>query len=416
MKKTKNKLLTICFLFALVTCNKKYDEPPVNNFPEGTIKTISDLKNEYTGTPFNIASNYIITGIITTEETNGNFYKEAFLQDNSGGIKLKLKNSGGLYIGDSIKINIQGLTLSDYGEMIQIEEVDVDQNVLKIATQKNINPYVVSINNLNMIEDPCKLIQINNVEFSDTNNTYSDGISLITGENELTDCNENVIAIRTSGYANFANNSIASGNGVVTGIFTKFGTEKQLLIRDINEVQLNSQRCNGTGGGGTGNNDLILENDFSSNNISDNGWTQHDVNGGQPWTTSDQGSTGNFYAKATNTSSKIECETWLISPEFSLVSSLNNPILSFRTATFNQNSDLEVKISTNYNGTDSPNTATWTLLNHEFSMGGWSWVNSGNISLSTFLSNQNVYLAFVYKGTNSEYTTWEVDNIVIEDQ
>jgi hypothetical protein len=99
-----------------------------------------------------------------------------------------------------------------------------------------------------------------------------------------------------------------------------------------------------------------------------------------------------------------------------LPSSLNNPILSFRTATFNQNSDLEVKISTNYNGTDSPNTATWTLLNHEFSTGGWSWANSGNISLSTFLSNQNVYLAFVYKGTNSEYTTWEVDNIVIEDQ
>jgi hypothetical protein len=56
------------------------------------------------------------------------------------------------------------------------------------------------------------------------------------------------------------------------------------------------------------------------------------------------------------------------------------------------------------------------LLNHEFSTGGWSWVNSGDISLSTFLSNQNVYLAFVYSGTNSEYTTWEVDNIVIEDQ
>lgn len=427
MKKTKNILLTICFLFALVTCNKKYDEPPVNNFPEGTIKTISDLKNEYTGTPFNIASNYIITGIITTEETNGNFYKEAFLQDNSGGIKLKLKNSGGLYIGDSIKINIQGLTLSDYGEMIQIEEVDVDQNVLKIATQKNINPYVVSINNLNMIEDPCKLIQINNVEFSDTNNTYSDGISLITGENELTDCNENVIAIRTSGYANFANNSIASGNGVVTGIFTKFGTEKQLLIRDINEVQLNSQRCNGTGGGGTGsggtgggvgsvvpvtsfNVDFQGFNDYDDIEI--DGWINFKESGSRLWQAREFDN--NLYAQITAyNSSDISNKSWLITPPIDFDINTNE-VLQFKSAiAYYEHDSFSLYYSSNFDGSNVLN-ATWTEITG-FDIAGPSanyvFVNSGPIDLSSYTGIG--YIAFKYEGEagSSETTTFILDDI-----
>ena len=419
MKKTINILLSVCFLYIIVNCNKKYDEPPVNEFPEGVLISISDLKDLYDGNTITIENNYVITGVITSEETNGNFYKESFLQDQSAGINLKLNNAGGLYIGDSVKIHVQGLTLSDYGDMIQIQDLDIEQNVLKIATEKTIVPYNVTINNLNMIKDPCKLIQISNVEFTDTNSSYADGISLTTGENEISDCNGNSITLRTSGYANFANNRLASGNGNIIGIFTKFGDEKQLLIRDINEVQLNNQRCDGSGGGGTGggNNDIILENDFSSNNILDNGWTQYDLNGGVSWTTSDLGSTGNYYAKATNTASEIECEAWLISPSFDLPSSLNNPILSFRTATHSQNSDFKVKISVDYDGTSNPsNQGDWTELNPNLSQGNFfTWESSGDILLSTYINSGNVHLAFVYKGTNSDYTTWEVDNIIIED-
>ena len=423
MRKIGNILLIVCILLIIVNCNKKYDEPPANEFPEGVLINIRDLKDEYDGNAKIINYNYIITGVITTEETNGNFYKEAFLQDNSAAIKVKLVNAGGLYIGDSIKVSVQGLTISAYGEMIQLENVDIDKNVLKIATEKTIVPYNVTINNLNMINDPCKLIQLNDVEFTDTNSTYADGNNLTTGENEITDCNGNKISLRTSGYANFSNYNLATGNGTIVGIFTKFGNEKQLLIRDINEVQLNNQRCDGTsgsgtGGGGTGggNSDIILENDFSSNNISDNGWSQYDVGGGISWTTSDQGSTGNYYAKATNTSDQIECEAWLISPSFDLPSSLNNPILSFRNATLFENSDLEVKISTDYNGSESPINGTWIDLTYELSTGGWTWVSSGDISLSTFINSVNVYLAFVYKGTRSDYTSWEVDNVIVENQ
>ena len=58
----------------------------------------------------------------------------------------------------------------------------------------------------------------------------------------------------------------------------------------------------------------------------------------------------------------------------------------------------------------------WTDLNHEFSTVGWLRVSSGDISLSTFINSDNVLLAFLYKGTSSDYTTWEVDNVIVESQ
>ena len=130
MRKIKNTIKIFFIICLFYSCNKTYDNPPINEVPIGNIISISDLKDMFTGSATVIDSNYSIFGNITCEETNGNFYKEVFMQDLSGAIKLKLKASGGLYIGDSIRINIQGITMSEYGELIQLENVDVDQQVV----------------------------------------------------------------------------------------------------------------------------------------------------------------------------------------------------------------------------------------------------------------------------------------------
>ena len=432
MKKTINILLSVCFLYTTVNCNKKYDEPPVNEFPEGVLINISDLKDLYNGNTITIENNYVITGVITTEETNGNFYKESFLQDQSAGINIKLNNAGGLYIGDSVKIHVQGLTLSDYGDMIQIQDLDIEQNVLKIATEKIIVPYNVTINNLNMIKDPCKLIQLNNIEFTDTNSSYADGISLTTGENEISDCNGNTITLRTSGYANFANNRLASGNGNIIGIFTKFGDEKQLLIRDINEVQLNNQRCDGTGGGGTGGGgtggggtggggtgDVILTKDFDDLSINSGGWNNVITIGDTSWQATEL--FGDKFAKITNFSAgnNSESECWLVSPAIDLSNS-STPTLSFETIMKFAGDPLTLLISDNYDGSSNPtNQGTWNDITNDAiwdsDNSDWGdWIPSGDISLSNY-STSAVYIAFKYSGTSSDGSTWEVDDIIIED-
>ena len=133
MKKIQNLLLVLSITLFYFSCNKKYDDPPVNEVPIGNIISISDLKDMFTGSLTTIDSNYSIFGNITSEETNGNFYKEVYMQDLSGAIKLKLKSSGGLYIGDSVRINIQNVSMSEYGDLIQLENIDVDLQVVKLS-------------------------------------------------------------------------------------------------------------------------------------------------------------------------------------------------------------------------------------------------------------------------------------------
>ena len=105
----------------------------------------------FNGSLTTINSDYSIYGNVTCEETNGNFYKEAYMQDLSGAIKLKLDASGGLYIGDSIRVKtLNGVTMSEYGDLIQLENIGVDEQMIKIATDKFVSPYVTTINQLNI--------------------------------------------------------------------------------------------------------------------------------------------------------------------------------------------------------------------------------------------------------------------------
>ncbi len=104
-------------------------------------------------------------------------------------------------------------------------------------------------------------------------------------------------------------------------------------------------------------------------------------------------------------------EDWLISPALNLNNYINE-VISFQNAKNYTGNDLELKVSTDYDGGPDPNTATWTNLNFTFSPGGFLWTNSGDVDLSG-LTGSAVYVAFYFTSTDTESATWEVDDIVI---
>ena len=395
MKKVKNTIKIFFTIYLLYSCNKTYDNPA----------TVID-------------SNYSIFGNITCEETNGNFYKEVFMQDLSGAIKLKLKASGGLYIGDSIRINIQGITMSEYGELIQLENVDVDQQVVKIATERFITPYEATIPQLSLSEDQSRLVKLNDVEFSEMGMTYADAVNLSTGSRLLSDCNGNTVSVRTSGYANFADDTLPYGNGSIVGIFTIYNSEKQFVIRDINEVMLDSSRCN-AGGGGTGGSGDYLYKDFDDGSLTSGGWKTF-WSGTNPNIGEWEILFGTI-AKASNysNSNNYACESWLVSPNIDL-SSATSPYLVFDNVTRYGGPQLELFISSNYDGVSNPDVqGTWFNLtnyvpNWDTDNFDWTLVPSGNTDLSQFIA-PSVAIAYKYTGTNSDGATWEVDNIIIRE-
>ena len=407
MRTIKQLLFFSAILSSLIACKKKYDEPPENQLPIGNIITIAELKDMYNGSGSNleITEDYSIYAIVTTEETNGNFYKEAFIQDASGAIKLSFSSACGLYIGDSIRLNINGTVLNDYGSLIQVDQIDPYTNVVKIATEKFIEPEPFTLQQLNTTTHQSKLIKIDNVEFSgsDIGMTYADGVNLTTTNRNLTDCDGNTILVRTSGYANFAKDTIPNGNGSIIGIMSIYNSDIQLYIRDINEVDFSGERC--TGGV------PILSKNFDDEDVLSGGWTMENVSGSINWTTStDYVEYGIAYGKITNEQQQLSCETWLISPSVDL-SSTTNPKLSFYNTTFSANSTLEVLISNNYSGGD-PTLATWATLSPTYSSGAWDWVSSGDIDISNFTQN-DTHIGFKFNGNSTDQFTWEIDEITI---
>ena len=138
-----------------------------------------------------------------------------------------------------------------------------------------------------------------------------------------------------------------------------------------------------------------------------NGWTFVDVEGEMSWDVASY--QGNHYAYANGYQHGANID-WCISPAFNL-DDIDNPVLSFRTAKNYTGNDLEVYFSNNYNGSD-PTTATWTTLECNLSTGGWNWVESGDIDLSSF-NGTNCYIGFKYTCEESQAAGWEVDDIML---
>jgi hypothetical protein len=120
------------------------------------------------------------------------------------------------------------------------------QYIKIISENEPVTPLFVSYKNLGDSLQG-RLIQINSVEFSaaDTGQTYADKKNKLGISRSLKFCTGGTIYLRTSGYADFAGAKTQSGNGIVIGVYSVFNTEKQLLLRDTNDILLTGKRCTG---------------------------------------------------------------------------------------------------------------------------------------------------------------------------
>ncbi|MBO4633898.1 MAG: OB-fold nucleic acid binding domain-containing protein [Bacteroidales bacterium] len=129
-----------------------------------TFTTIADLKAMYKNKPLVLSGNVWVKGQVTSEDRSGNIYKEIYIQDETGGIDLKLGKTS-LYSeysrGQWLYVKCDGLTLGAYKGMPQLGfEADdtttneyetsyidlqayIDQHVFKGLKDKALAPEVV---------------------------------------------------------------------------------------------------------------------------------------------------------------------------------------------------------------------------------------------------------------------------------
>ncbi len=392
-------------IISLISCSKEYKDPTVKTVPVGTVMTIEQVRALYVpGEIVRVNQDISVYGVVTADETNGNLYKESYMQDVTGALYLRFTSTSGLYIGDSIRVNLKGAKIYKYNQMLQIDSLHADNNVVIIKTQQYRTPEIVTIASLNANKEfyQGKLIQLDGVHFKQRNKgrTYADGVNQVDLSWGIQNISGDTMDVRTSGYANFAKDTLPNGHGSFIGIVAQYNTGLQLIIRNPNELTLNGVVP------------IVAVKDFNDASITSGGWTTQVVTGTANWVI---GTIGGSYAQIQNyvAPSNFASEAWLISPSNNF-SSGTSPSLEFRNAWKYTGTPLKLMISTDYDGTSAPSTATWTDISSmaTWSIGSFVWANSGTIDLSAYMQPK-VYIAFKYTGSNTDGSTWEIDDIKI---
>ena len=393
-------LLTI--LLIVLSCSREPVPPPE---PVIDYITIEQLREMYEDGISQVDTNVYIQGIITLTPELGNLPSfVAYIQDTTAGICLTVSGTNTFSRDSEVKILCRGVSFTDYNGLLQFGDISIaDRSTVISLTPAPLEPEVVTIASLLSGEHQAEYIRIEDVQFEDPG-TWS-------GENIITDCTDE-LEVYTRSDATFSSETLPTGNGYIAGVASNY-TGVQLLVRDETENDMTGNRCGSAGM-------IYLSEDFSTLVLYDDvstlaGWLTYPQEGTKTWY-GNTVSTRKWVQATAYNSGQASVITWMTAPVIDLRMA-TSPYLTFDSADgYDNGATLRLYISTDYTGSSTPWTSTWTELNFTLPVStasGYSqFVSSGEIDLSPWNGNQ-VWIAWVYDGGTDRTTTWEVDNVIV---
>lgn len=256
--------------------NKAYGNQEI---AETNVITIGSLKEKYesvinasTNSYEQITEDVQIKGRVVGNDIGGNIYNEVSIDDGTGAILICI-SQGGLFsylpVGQEIVVDLKGLYIGGYGKQAEIgmpytnakgnSYVSRMSRVLwnkhfKLTGVADASKVVAEEFDLSkrtkeeyFTANNGKLMTIKNVEF-----TNADGKTTFAPSEEKDAANSvnrglsqngkpiatSSIVVRTSSYADFAAKQLPTGKLNITGVFTRYRTTWQILIRDERDIQL----------------------------------------------------------------------------------------------------------------------------------------------------------------------------------
>ena len=395
--------MLLALLGVLFTSCKKdhYDEPPIQDLPVGQVYTIDQILALESGFVFNEDAS--VYGIITADEVSGNLYKAAFMQDPETGkaIELYLNATSGVRIGDRVRIYLKGVTYALYNGLPQLSNFEPDGHIIIEANNQPIQPLETTIAEIcNGNIAPGSLVKLSSVMFTEKN-TFADPTTY--GNRTLVDPVDysKTVIVRTSNYANFANDSLPQGTGNMVAIASLYNSTWQLLIRSARELDFSGYHPTG---------ELPYYQDFAS---SFGTYDTCNVFGQQAWAIDYETAKMTGYVGNTNYAN----EDWLISSRFSLENISAACVTMTYVARFfsNINNDITVLVSSDYISGNDPNSASWTSVPFAWSESqDWYTFATTTADLSQFVG-QKVNLAVRYLSTDVKAGTLEIKSILIQE-
>ena len=415
-----------------------------------TLRTINEVKQDWftSRQAKQVNQNIVVKGYVTSSDATGNFFREFYMQDAienaTSGIKVVLNQTNShnqFNIGREVYIRLKGLyigetrsgdndaTIGGFVENGGTELEAISENQIKKFNhilRSNKSEEIIPLNvKFSAIGDQHlgMLVKINNVFFDENlaGKTYFDPTRSFDTDRLMKSCEGfdfTEFELATSSFANFGGSALPSGGGSIKAIVTKnYSRQLRLALNSVDDVDMNGDKCT-----------LLNINDFTeifkedfeatSGNINITDWTNFNQEGtrlfrsySDRYSSSRATSIGSFRSNDTNTIS------WLITPEIDLDNTANE-FLTFETSnSFADGSELEVLISTNWDGnTANLETATWETLPANIVSDSESfrnWVSSGLVELTNYSGKIRIAFKYTGSGDRSKDGTYEIDNVIV---
>ncbi|MGE0090679.1 MAG: DUF5689 domain-containing protein [Bacteroidales bacterium] len=267
MKKFRKYSTFLTIIVAIVTLlfscvDDDYDTPPITQKPIGNVYTIAQIKDSIASvSTYTFNQDASVYATVTMDNETDNSYKTFFIQDNTAAIAVFQNPSGGVYIGDSVRIYLKDLMIMKYNELFQINNtvgtgINIETNLIKQGVNNKRAPELATIEQIasNKSYYQGRLVKIENVQFVDTDTAKTYAISSTTPPTNVSlyiqNANDNQLIVRTSGYSTFADTKVPNGSGSIIAIVGQYNNDIQLVIRKASEVVMENERFE-LGGGGT---------------------------------------------------------------------------------------------------------------------------------------------------------------------
>ena len=366
----KYKHLFIIAIFAALLmqgCDLEQDVAPSPTFLGYANTTIAELlamheigsEDSYDSIP--MGSNIVICGYVTTSDEWGNNYKYINIEDETGGIQIKIDNKA-LYhkysVGQRVYVKCDGLVLGDYRKLPQLglwangqmQPIPNFKTYLYIfpdgSPMGGHNPIemtsIPSANDIPSTMYNCRVRLIDATFVEGGIATFSEAGAATSREIKMADGSS--IVLRTSNYAKFGSEILPTGTGNITGILTRYNNTVQIVINNP-DIDLENFTV-----------PEVRQTIFSVNyaNAFNEGWFQTGT--GNPWEVMVNSNFSGFVNNPTNGQ-----DNWLISPAIDL-SNVESPELNFthRSPQGFNNAKMKVYYTPSYTG--DVNTTLWFEL------------------------------------------------------
>ncbi|MBP5257790.1 MAG: hypothetical protein J6Z41_03510 [Prevotella sp.] len=279
----KIKILTRAFIYTLIgmtltSCiGDSYADPEDNgvspfgnnDLQETNVITVAQLKNQFAnvisaGSYAKIETPTQLKVMVTGNDISGNLYNQIAVQDETGAFIICIEQggvNGYLPVGQEILVELKDLYVGGYGYMGEIGTPYTNQNgktyvsrmsrflwnshfkILGKADASRAVPQEFDqskVADATYLEENCsKLMIIKGITMEKGNGTdvwapEGDNTSV---DQAITGLKSSNIVVRTSTYADFANDKIPTGKINLTGIFTRYNKVWQIVIRDPHDIQ-----------------------------------------------------------------------------------------------------------------------------------------------------------------------------------